>query len=350
MDCKQVDKLLVDYLYEEASPDQRAAIEIHLQGCLNCSHALEAFRDTRKLVGQFKTPDFSQTINTRLMQEATKVAESAEKSFSQNLRNLLNAVVLHPAMSAAVMFILVLGVGLYVYRVGEQPVDTGLPMAEKREVVTTAEQKDRDAKERAIGLANPAAKTTSEALAGAPLREERPIVGRKMKYKKSQRLDIGGGGQKRKSVVMEKVAIGTPRTAGEEAEESQIRSKSVNKVGKRMRGLFGTTGSQPKAEVVFAARPAFAEKEVLADESKVRDNNFLQLHGAAKAGQCDQVFKLANELLRKNLRLRNKIIVVIRPCAVALAKQPIAALRTAQKMVPPLADHLEELVKQEQAK
>jgi hypothetical protein len=62
MNCKELEENLALYLYGELPPEQRAAYEAHLAGCINCQAALERVRSLHKVLAQRPrvepSPDF----------------------------------------------------------------------------------------------------------------------------------------------------------------------------------------------------------------------------------------------------------------------------------------------------
>ena len=54
--CEQREQLL-DYLYEEASPTERRAVERHLEGCEECRDEIRAFRNVREDLLAWSVPN-----------------------------------------------------------------------------------------------------------------------------------------------------------------------------------------------------------------------------------------------------------------------------------------------------
>lgn len=127
MDTKNLQDLLVDYLYEELPPEQRAEYEAALQESPDLQVEIEALQRTREAFAALDELEVPSAISDRLLAEAAR-AVPQQPSFLQRLRSALQLLVLHPAMSAAVVMVAVLGVSFYVYRHGAPP--TALPEAD----------------------------------------------------------------------------------------------------------------------------------------------------------------------------------------------------------------------------
>lgn len=55
VDCEN-HEALVDYLYDECGPEQRAAFAAHLAGCARCAAEADALRETRGLLAEWMPP------------------------------------------------------------------------------------------------------------------------------------------------------------------------------------------------------------------------------------------------------------------------------------------------------
>ncbi len=119
MDCKQIDELLVDYLYEEIDPAQVAPLEAHLEACERCAAEVASFKQTRLAVSELEELDPPARISQALLAEAARAAPRS--TFSGRLRSLMRVFVMHPALAAAATLVAVLGVSFYTYRQGLPP-------------------------------------------------------------------------------------------------------------------------------------------------------------------------------------------------------------------------------------
>jgi hypothetical protein len=122
MDAKDLPDLVVDYLYDELDPEQRTAFEAALPDAPDVRAEVEAFQRTRETFADLDELDVPSPISDKLMAEAARVAPAPQRrSLLERIRAGLSLLVLHPAISAAVVMVAVLGVSLYVYRHGAPP-------------------------------------------------------------------------------------------------------------------------------------------------------------------------------------------------------------------------------------
>jgi hypothetical protein len=125
MDCKHVNDHLIDYLYQEMEPDQLDRIEEHIKGCEMCAAELATFDATRNAMRNLPELEPPPALGQLLMREAAlAVAPAQEPGFWERLRAGLRMLVMHPAMTAATVLIVVLGISFYVYQVGGPPTPT----------------------------------------------------------------------------------------------------------------------------------------------------------------------------------------------------------------------------------
>ncbi|MCK5797114.1 MAG: hypothetical protein KAI47_08025 [Deltaproteobacteria bacterium] len=129
MDNKDLQDRLVDYLYGELETKDLAAYEAALRDAPEVREEIAAFERTRELFGSLDEVDVPSAISDALVAEAARVVPEAPRaSFLERLRRSLQLLVLHPAMSAAVVMVAVFGVSLYVYRHSAPP--TGRPQGD----------------------------------------------------------------------------------------------------------------------------------------------------------------------------------------------------------------------------
>jgi hypothetical protein len=118
MDCKRIDELLVEYLYQELDPSQVEHFEAHLQVCSRCAQELSSYERTRAAVRDMSEVDPPPQVTEALLKEAARAVEPQPIGFWDRVREMFRLMVMHPAMTAAVTLVLVLGVSFYVYRQG----------------------------------------------------------------------------------------------------------------------------------------------------------------------------------------------------------------------------------------
>jgi anti-sigma factor RsiW len=122
VDRQDIDALLVGALYGELTPAEEARLAAHLESHPADRSALEDLKTARQAVRESKVFDFQheppQAISAMLLQEAhrrapkpARVREEKEGWFARLARSFLA----HPAMAAAAMLVLVVGVAGTLY-------------------------------------------------------------------------------------------------------------------------------------------------------------------------------------------------------------------------------------------
>jgi hypothetical protein len=117
--CKQVDELLLEYVYKELDPEMALGIERHVEGCASCGEGLRALQETRQAMRGLELVEPPAEISALLLHEAAEALKSVEESFWGKLARMMRPLAIHPAMSAAALLVLVVGVGFFVYKLGE---------------------------------------------------------------------------------------------------------------------------------------------------------------------------------------------------------------------------------------
>ncbi len=114
MDCKQADNLLIDFLYGELSPDDRAAFERHLQSCPEHAREVEKLRGVLKLVRAQEPEEVPESLSARILQNAR--ARMPNKPRPAPWLSLI----WNPVAAAAVLVVVVITVGLATHFMSEQ--------------------------------------------------------------------------------------------------------------------------------------------------------------------------------------------------------------------------------------
>jgi hypothetical protein len=139
MDCRRCNELLVDYLYQELDPREADAFEAHLQGCARCTQELASLEATRSVARDLPELDPPAHIGERLVKEALLALHPPRPSLWERLRDSLRIVVMHPAMTAAVTLVVVVGISFYAYRQSSPPTSRPKPDEMLPEVVHRTE-------------------------------------------------------------------------------------------------------------------------------------------------------------------------------------------------------------------
>jgi anti-sigma factor RsiW len=115
---QDIDALLIGSLYGELSSTEEARLTAHLEShpadrtaLADLTRARTVVRESRMLQVQFDPP---QSISALLMQEAARRAPKPRDEMGW-LQRFMRSVLLHPAMAAAAMLVLIIGVAGTVY-------------------------------------------------------------------------------------------------------------------------------------------------------------------------------------------------------------------------------------------
>lgn len=155
MQCRDIDELMMDFLYQELDASRAAAFQSHVGGCSRCNAELASLQRTRTAVRALPELDPPAAVTARLMHEAAKRApRPAEErgGLLGWLGALWRPVAMHPAFAAVAALVLIGGVAGYLQMrgvVSEKP-------APERSIATAGEEA-RDAAKVAAeeeGLAN----------------------------------------------------------------------------------------------------------------------------------------------------------------------------------------------------
>jgi hypothetical protein len=169
MDCKHVDALLMDYLYQELDPGQAEHVEAHLQTCARCAGELSAYERTRATMRDLPELEPPSSMDAMLLAEAAKAVRLQPEpapSFWARVRESMRLLVLNPAMTAAVTLVVVLGVSFVIYR-NSPPPKSGPTYETPAPPMAAAPEEDR----RAAGTA------TAVAQAKEAAKNEQPPAG-----------------------------------------------------------------------------------------------------------------------------------------------------------------------------
>jgi len=115
MDCRQFKEHMVGYLYQELTSEQLQQFKDHLNECDSCEDELNAFQSTKVLLKALPQLEPPSHLTQKLLFEAQR------PSFWGQIRLGIRALVLHPAMTAAAVLMLVIGISYYAYQ-GTSPI------------------------------------------------------------------------------------------------------------------------------------------------------------------------------------------------------------------------------------
>ncbi|MBA3503061.1 MAG: hypothetical protein M4D80_13545 [Myxococcota bacterium] len=153
VDRQDIDALLIGSLYGELSSTEEARLTAHLEShpsdrtaLANLTHARSVVRESLILHLQFEPP---QSISALLMQEAARRAPKSREEASW-FQRFMRSFMTHPAMAAAAMLVLIVGVAGTVYmRKGDHFANQTAP-DRSADLAPTTEQQPAAAPERGV--------------------------------------------------------------------------------------------------------------------------------------------------------------------------------------------------------
>ena len=124
-DRMDIDALLISALYGELTPAEEAQLTAHLEShpadrtaLADLTHTRATVRKSRIFSVQFDPP---QSVSARLLQEAARRAPKPASGAAGWFHRFTRSFLMHPAMAAAAMLVLVVGVAGTLYlRHGDQ--------------------------------------------------------------------------------------------------------------------------------------------------------------------------------------------------------------------------------------
>src|SRR5687768_2755550 len=114
MQCKDIDELMVDFLYQELDDDKMQAWNAHVGACAACGTEMNSLQRTRQALRALPELEPSQAVSTRLLNEAGKRAARSKAveggGLLDWLHRLVGPIMAHPAWAAAASLLIVVGV------------------------------------------------------------------------------------------------------------------------------------------------------------------------------------------------------------------------------------------------
>src|SRR5512144_1713425 len=158
-DRTDIDALLISALYGELTPADEARLTAHLESypadrtaLADLTQTRATVRESRILTVQFEPP---QSVSALLLQEAARRApKRRERAIAGWFYRFTRSFLMHPAMAAAAMLVLVVGVAGTMYvRHGDQFAETSAPAVARSSAQVKAPDSPAEPAERARGLA-----------------------------------------------------------------------------------------------------------------------------------------------------------------------------------------------------
>lgn len=365
MDCKHANEHLVDYLYQELDADEADRIEGHLRQCEGCSDELASFESTRRLMQKLPLLEPSPSVTELLLKEAARAVQPEAPGFWQRLRAGMRLLVLNPAMTAAAVLVLVLGVSFYAYRQtspppsdGELPVpdEIGEPApvggpapatAAKAPQVAQTNLDRQEAKQQKEAEGRAGAAVGDKVVLAQPAREPAADM---PKGKHALTLD----GTRPKTVAKRRVgrrpaARAKPRPTLRYRKGPKRANEAFDDLDSNALGALGGGGGKRDGhkksgklasgtESAPRPAPAPAAQAEEKERSSAASAWLAQARKASKVGKCEQALRLYHRALEEDPGLRRTVGPEVRRCA---ARIGLDGLAKAQKQLPLLAGWLE---------
>jgi anti-sigma factor RsiW len=311
LQCRDIDALMMDWLYGELEPQKAQSFSSHLEDCSRCHTELAAFERTRELVGGLPTEEPPSAVSAMLIREAALAAPTAatsnasEGGFIAWLRGLFQPLQ-HPALAAVATLVLVAGVaGTFYLRDGDkQFTDAEAP------AVTT------ESSEGAAPAQQPPAPETPAVSADAPddtdLPEPEPS---KIQDETARRADLLEAKREEaaKDLLDKTRAVKQPPPPGEKkgkvAEKNRFKANKPNAVsgGDPLGGLKLDSDKSPETSFEGDGAPEARPYRAYRDrpDSWVNEQQ-LRITEAYNREDCVTAARIANDILDRSPELYTK--------------------------------------------
>jgi hypothetical protein len=110
MQCRDIEELMVDFLYQELDEPHAKAFEEHVHGCAHCEAELSSLARTRQALRALPEAEPSPAVSARLLHEAARRApkpEEERRGVGAWLRDLFAPLARHPAWASAVASVII---------------------------------------------------------------------------------------------------------------------------------------------------------------------------------------------------------------------------------------------------
>lgn len=148
LECRDIEGLMMDWLYNELDQTDTAEFQDHLSSCSSCEEELESLKATREAFSQLPSEEPPASVSAILLHEAAKSAPAAAREpvetdsggFWAWLVGLFQPIAAHPAAAAIASLVLVAGVAgtLYVTKGSNQ-----VAQPELAEKASAGEERER---------------------------------------------------------------------------------------------------------------------------------------------------------------------------------------------------------------
>jgi anti-sigma factor RsiW len=84
MQCRDIDELMVEFLYQELEGERLADFQKHVEGCAHCGAEMKSLMRTRQALRALPEAEPSPAVSARLLHEAAKrTAPAPERAGSR---------------------------------------------------------------------------------------------------------------------------------------------------------------------------------------------------------------------------------------------------------------------------
>ena len=135
LECRDIDELMVDWLYQELDARRSSQVKEHVEGCARCAAEAGALDRTRAMFRDMDPVEPPAAVSAILLHEAARRApasgaaraadDPAGGGLLDRIRAWLRPIVLHPAAAAAASVVVIAGVaGALLLRGGSELTET----------------------------------------------------------------------------------------------------------------------------------------------------------------------------------------------------------------------------------
>jgi hypothetical protein len=335
MDCPRASELLVEYLYQELDSTLVVPFEAHVASCPRCAEQLQAFKATRAAVQSLPELEPPAEVTQGLIATAAQ-ALSPKTTFWDYLRRSLRFAVMHPAMTAAVTLLVVVGISFYAYRQSSPPSRVPRPAALPPEPPSTFETPMEADRLSARGESTLQLKEEEDSTASIAARKgARPAPAKIARVRK---------------VEFKLPTVPVAQPAAEPAKQVGTAAQSSSKTGDNDRLQLARTPPtrrrrrpppKPRPRPVRPKATAQKAQDDRLQASETEKGNVAQYlalgHAAAAKQLCFQALEYYNRVLVLRPQLKKSLNHKIQQCVGVLARDGEAQLLRAQKRFPTLS-------------
>jgi hypothetical protein len=332
MDCPRVTELLVDYLYHEMDPSLIEPFEAHIASCPQCTEQLKAFQATRAAVQSLPELEPPDQITQGLMAKAAQ-ALRPKKTIWDHLGRSFRFVVMHPAMTATVTLLLVVGISFYAYRQSSPPQSAPRPTSFPEVVQQPTGSETQSAEE--LSANQEATLRLQEEDSTASIAARKNVKDVRQAPARAARVRAH---QVEHKVPLAQPATEPPRPTAGLAPKSAVRSSLETDRDRFQAAPKPRLAARRRVRSIRRPRRPVAPNKYVEGEKSADVKRYLALGNAAAAKQlCHQALEYYDRVLELRPQLEKSLDHNIRRCIGVIARHGEAPLLKAQKQFPRLS-------------